>query len=80
MPRYVYECEKCNIVFQIRHSIKDRLTDCKDCNTNNSLQRIPSMPITLKQGHTGKIVKSHIEDAKKELAQEKRRLTKEELE
>ena len=79
MPRYVYECEKCSIIFQTRHSIKDRLTDCKDCNTKSSLQRIPSMPITIKQGSAGKIVNSHIEDAKKELAYEKNRLSEEEM-
>jgi putative FmdB family regulatory protein len=80
MPRYVYRCEKCENVFQIAHSIKEKLTDCEECKTKETLKRIPSMPLILtnKEGKqkekVGTLVKKHIEDTKEELKQEKKNL------
>ena len=80
MPRYVYRREKCENVFQIAHSIKEKLTDCEECKTKETLKRIPSMPLILtnKEGKqkekVGTLVKKHIEDTKEELKQEKKNL------
>ena len=80
MPRYVYRCEKCENVFQTVHSIKEKLTDCEQCKTNETLKRVPSMPLVLtrkekkQKEKVGTLVKKHIEDTKEELKQEKKNL------
>tara|TARA_R110000824_G_scaffold275903_1_gene464487 strand:- start:555 stop:821 length:267 start_codon:yes stop_codon:yes gene_type:complete len=80
MPRYVYHCKECEIVFQKNHSIKEKLTDCEDCETQNSLQRIPSVITTLTKNtgdqkrQVGSLVKEYIENAKEDLKDEKKEL------
>jgi putative FmdB family regulatory protein len=77
MPRYVYRCEGCNITFQKAHSIKEKLTDCEKCGIEGSLSRIPSMPFVFSEAdRPGKLVDEHIEEAKKELMEEKENLKK----
>jgi len=84
MPRYTYKCRTCDFVFQIVHSIKEKLTDCENCNTTSTLQRIPSMPLILnkKQGEenreVGSFVKEYIENAKDDLREEKKELSNQE--
>ena len=69
------------MVFQKVHSIKERLSDCTDCDTNNSLQRIPSIPmiLTKEQGTSkrkvGSLVNEYIEEVKEELKEEKKELS-----
>tara|TARA_A100001515_G_scaffold32065_1_gene24965 strand:- start:440 stop:706 length:267 start_codon:yes stop_codon:yes gene_type:complete len=81
MPRYIYKCQACEIVFQKVHSIKEKLKDCEECETEGVLQRIPSMPLVLtkKQSNekkeVGSLVKEYIEDVKEELKQEKKELS-----
>ena len=81
MPRYIYKCQACEIVFQKVHSIKEKLKDCEECETEGVLQRIPSMPLVLtkKQSNekkeVGNLVKEYIEDVKEELKQEKKELS-----
>lgn len=81
MPRYIYKCQACEIVFQKVHSIKEKLKDCEECETKGVLQRIPSMPLVLtkKQSNekkeVGSLVKEYIEDVKEELKQEKKELS-----
>ena len=73
MPRYVYECQTCQEIFEVTHSIKDRLERC-DCADNGELRRLPSMPIVLnKQSDesAGKRVRAAIKEAKEELELEK---------
>ena len=81
MPRYVYKCQVCEIVFQKIHSIKEKLVDCCECNSDNSLRRIPSMPVVIKTTETdtkrqvGSLVKEYIEDVKEDLKEEKKKLS-----
>tara|TARA_R100000008_G_C3563809_1_gene157888 strand:+ start:268 stop:534 length:267 start_codon:yes stop_codon:yes gene_type:complete len=81
MPRYIYKCTACEIVFQKVHSIKEKLKDCEECESEGTLQRLPSMPLILtkKQGEekreVGSLVKDYIEDVRKELKQEKKELS-----
>jgi putative FmdB family regulatory protein len=81
MPRYIYKCTACEIVFQKAHSIKEKLKDCEECESEDTLQRLPSMPLILtkKQGEekreVGSLVKDYIEDVRKELKQEKKELS-----
>ena len=81
MPRYTYCCEECGITFQKAHSIKEKLTDCEECNTEGCLKRGPSMAFVFSNtGRPGKVVKDHIETAKQELQEEKQAIREEEYE
>ena len=80
MPRYVYRCEKCENTFQTNHSIKEKLTDCEQCKSKETLKRIPSMPLIFtkkgaqKKEKVGNLVKKHIEETMEDLKQEKETL------
>jgi len=77
MPRYAYLCEKCNKIFQVAHSIKEKLTDCEECDLVGTLKRVPTMPfIFSEKKRAGKLVDKHIEEAKKEVEEEKEKLKK----
>tara|TARA_Y100000296_G_C5024620_1_gene181611 strand:+ start:171 stop:437 length:267 start_codon:yes stop_codon:yes gene_type:complete len=84
MPRYIYKCEECDITFQKVHSIKERLTDCEDCNTENTLKRVPSMPLVLVKKQevenrpVGDLVREYIENAREDLKEEKREMSNQE--
>ena len=77
MPRYVYSCEECGLIYQRTHSIKEKLTDCEECHAIGALKRIPSMPLILSKNQdkqkrqVGSLVKEYIEDAKGDLKEEK---------
>ena len=81
MPRYVYKCQACEVVFQKVHSIKEKLKDCEECDSKETLQRIPSMPLVLtkkqdnEKRQVGSLVKEYIEDAREEIEQEKKELS-----
>ena len=76
MPRYVYRCEQCEEQIQKVHSIKDKLKDCPLCEEKDSLIRMPSSFNTLKKDKkTGTIVKEFIEDAKRDIAFEKKKIS-----
>ena len=77
MPRYTYRCDKCEKTFQVVHSIKEKLTDCEECEPKGTLSRIPSMPYVFsKEKKAGKLVEQHIEEVKKDIAEEKVELRK----
>ncbi len=76
MPSYVYECSECGEVLEVFHSMSDELSDCEICGRENSLNKIPEVPIYVKNKSAGNIVKQHIEDAKKQIRQEKEEMKK----
>ena len=80
MPRYTYRCLKCDQTSTLFHSITEKLTDCELCD-EGKLERLPSLPLTVSKKDSkpkpGRIVKEHIEQAKEEVAREKRRLQEE---
>lgn len=60
---------------EVIHSMSECLTDCELCNTINGLVRVPNKIATqFKEKDVGKVVDSYIEDAKKEVEEEKNRL------
>ena len=81
MPRYIYKCKACEVVFQTVHSIKEKLTDCEECDSKGVLQRVPSMPQILvknqddKKRAVGSVVKEYIENVREEVEEEKRELS-----
>jgi len=78
MPFYSYKCEKCEEQFTEFHSIKEKLTDCPHCESKSSLKKFFGEITTIKSKNSGKIVKAFIEDTKKELNDEKNKLSKQE--
>ena len=87
MPRYIYQCKKCEEVFQVVHSISEKLQDCADCkeacSLSGSLRRVPSMPLVItkidRKKKPGSVVNKFIEETREELRQEKESLTGKEL-
>tara|TARA_R110000744_G_scaffold212634_3_gene331621 strand:+ start:368 stop:610 length:243 start_codon:yes stop_codon:yes gene_type:complete len=71
MPTYCYECTACEEAFESFHSMKNKLEDCILCGAEKTLSRIPSMPFYIKENNIGKVVKDHIEEARKELQKDK---------
>ena len=77
MPNYVYRCKACEHEFEAFHSMIDRLEDCYACKKEATLFRVPSANFTTNvkdKNKTGQIVKDFIEDAKKEIKEEKERM------
>ena len=76
MPSYVYECSDCKYVTEVFHSMSEERTDCETCGAENTLNKIPEVPIYLKKNDAGNIVKQHIEEAKQQVREDKERMTK----
>ena len=76
MPRYDYRCLECEQTFTIRHSIKEVVEVC-ECEEQGRMQKIPSIPRVIKRSNAGKVVKDHIEEAKKEIKEFKKDMSKE---
>ncbi len=77
MPHYTYRCDECGGVFAVFHSMKEKLTDCEDCELTDTLERVPSsFSMHIKEKPAGKVVKSFIEDAREEVKEEKKKMTR----
>jgi len=83
MPKYCYRCISCNYVFEIVHSITERLIDCADCETSGSLKRelfAPTMFVsktTKEPAHeVRKRVEGFIEKSREDLQQQKKYIKK----
>jgi len=75
MPIYTYRCDACEVVFDVHHSMKEVRKDCEECNTEDVLKRIPSIPYIdrgiQRSNNVGSLVRKHIEEGKEELKKEK---------
>ncbi len=78
MQTYEYQCNICEQITKKRHSIKERLTDCPECNSEGSLERLLGNFMIVNKKESGKLVKNFIEDSKKELKAEKKKLKRQE--
>mgnify|MGYP003110089977 CR=1 FL=1 len=81
MPRYQYHCNVCADTLEVTHSIKERLENCESCSTSGSLKRIPGSFITFSKhekedAKVGDIVESTIEEARRELEDQKKELNR----
>ena len=77
MPRYTYRCDECGGVFTAFHSMKERLGECAECGVTDTLERVPSsFSMHIKEKPAGKIVKSFIVDAREEVKEEKKNMTR----
>ena len=85
MPRYEYKCPDCCGSMTFNHDRKtDRASEgCLLCGSDARLERVYAFNITKKvdgKASTGSVVKSHIEDAKRELKKDKERLAQKDFE
>lgn len=80
MPRYTYECETCKEVFDLVHSMSNKAARREDCEKECLLKKIPAELTILNSNsdesgnRVGTIVKDSIEEFKKDLNKEKKRL------
>ena len=77
MPKYCYKCSECESEIEVRHGMTERLTDCKVCDNQGVMIRIPQLTnIVRKQEQggrkTGSLVKDYIRDNKEILKEQKK--------
>lgn len=85
MPSYCYRCKGCEEQFEQSHSITVTLEDCHLCDTQGSLERIPSLTrrVTIHKADNhkaGDVVKAHIEETRRDVEEEKRKASQEMME
>ena len=77
MPKYIYKCSHCKEDFEIYHSMQETVGQCILCGSQ-AVQRIPSLCFTSsKATDAGKIVKSHIEEGRKSILEQKEKMREE---
>ena len=77
MPKYCYKCSECESEIEVRHSMTERLTDCKVCDNEEVLTRIPQLTNIVRKHEkgekkTGSLVKEYIEENKRILKEERK--------
>ena len=85
MPRYTYRCKKCEVVFDTRHSMSEDLTDCTECESADTLEKVPSTFVSLnykanennKSLKVGQLTNQKIEEFREDLKQQKKELKEE---
>ena len=85
MPKYRYRCQSCNYMFEIVHSIVERLADCNTCEVSGSLQREQFTPtvninrsVDKPDGSTVRErVEGFIEQSRDDLREQKREVERE---
>lgn len=74
MPRYNYRCSECDGEFEARHSMTEVVDTCVLCG-GGPVSRVPSLSFSVsKPTNAGSLVREYIEDAKRDVQAEKRRL------
>jgi len=84
VPRYEYKCKECDLLLQVTHSIKTKLTDCESCGSKDSLYRLISnfstsgldSTKTETKAKPGKVVNDFIKNAKQEVNEYKQDIVK----
>ena len=82
MPKYVYFCNECDGIFEVKHSLQKIWQICNICNVSGSIERRPvGFFLSKKQdklegkSKTGAVVKDTIEDIRQDLKAEKDNLS-----
>ncbi|MDP3986882.1 MAG: zinc ribbon domain-containing protein [Nanoarchaeota archaeon] len=76
MPNYYYHCSKCNGNFEKRHSMVDLYKFCDICGEDDSIIRIPQLPIdmgkeSVVKSKPGVLTNKLIEEAREDLREQK---------
>ena len=85
MPRYRYECGECKEITLIYHSIYDVIEKCDKCQSEGTMNKIFSTPISIRYDkdrtksnqRIGEVTKKYIEDNKEILKDLKKEAQKE---
>jgi len=81
MPRYLYKCSECKELTPAMHPYKEKLTDCKKCDTEGTLRKLLSKPTYSKKidipKAVGEVTEQFIEDAREELIIQKEEMNRE---
>ena len=79
MPRYRYECNSCGDLVIVFHGFEETFSDCEKCEQKGTMQKLLSIPITIKKEidniftkKIGDLTKEYIEENRKILAQQKK--------
>ena len=77
MPKYCYKCPECESEMEVRHGITERLEECKLCEYQGVLTRIPQHTNIVRKQEQGKrepgsLVKEYIAENKEILKQERK--------
>jgi hypothetical protein len=77
VPKYCYKCSECESEIEVRHGMTERLEDCKLCDNQGVLTRIPQLTNIVRkqeQGEreAGSLTKEYIEENKKILKEQKK--------
>jgi putative FmdB family regulatory protein len=79
MPVYTYKCKSCEIQFDTFHDMSTRLTDCEKCGRVDSLKKVLSSSISVRQkDNSGQLVKNYIEENKEALKEELKNIKRQE--
>lgn len=77
MPKYCYKCPECEGEVEVRHGMSERLEECKLCDYQGVLTRIPQLTNIIRkqeqgQREAGSLVKEYIEENKQILKEERK--------
>ncbi len=79
MPKYVYECLSCEVIFEHRHSMTKKSEKCTKCGSDKIEKRVSDFSLDKKETpadkETGSEVKKFIEETKKEIKGERDNLS-----
>jgi|TARA_Y100000114_G_C11694558_1_gene295309 putative FmdB family regulatory protein len=78
MPFYDYYCSECEDRFYVKHSMSEECTECTLCGSNNVERMVATVAYKINKNKfskkAGDLVKSHIEDTRREVKEEKERM------
>jgi len=78
MPRYRYMCDECTLTFTVLHGINEVLVKCQECGAPQSMRKLLSTPIIIKddiiikENKIGELTKEYIEANRKILEEQKK--------
>ena len=79
MPKYEYECQDCSETFSVRLSMGEQQDTCILCESNDVKKIVSNFTLSKKQTinkkEVGSEVKKYIEETRKEVREEKKRLS-----
>ena len=84
MPLYTYKCHSCRAVFEVRHGMFFEEQRCVKCYSDDVFRLPSEVSVPRKEDNNktsapGKIVDKYIEDTKREIKEEKKKLSSKEL-
>ena len=86
MPRYRYMCDECTLTFTVLHGINEVLVKCQECDAEQSMRKLLSTPIiikddiVIKENKIGELTKEYIEANREILETERKKASRENYE